>query len=40
MFSKVPGSAGGTESCSLRVWSLRLGAEDMVGERMLDGRVP
>ena len=39
MFSKVPGSAGGTESCSLS-WSLRLGAEDMVGELMIDGGVP
>lgn len=30
MFSKVPGSVGGRESCSLRAWSLLLGAEDMV----------
>ncbi len=30
MFSKVPGSAAGTTSCSLRAWRRRLGAEVMV----------
>lgn len=31
MFSKTPGSAAGTMSCSLRAWRRRLGAEVMVG---------
>lgn len=31
MFSKVPGSAGLTVSCSLRAWRRCLGAEVMVG---------
>jgi len=42
MVSKVPGSGGGTTSCSLRAWRRRLGAEVMFescGKGGLDGML-
>ena len=39
MFSKVPGSAGGTTSCSLSAWRRLFGADVMIEVRQIPSYI-